>query len=92
MSEALRLLRLSQRVVSSFYDTEPVAKYLKQKESNLVFQYIDKGVCLIGLPVFTEEEPYLMVEESIIQILEVKKEFVQELKNLTIDTRVVNLD
>jgi hypothetical protein len=75
--------------VKSFYETEPIQKYLEEKGSNLVFQYIDKGACLFGLEVKLRQEP--SVEDTILAMITYKKMFHCEVKALRIDTSVVNI-
>lgn len=86
--EALRLLKLNESLVNSYYDTDPIQLYLKQEGTHLVFRYIDKGSCLFGLPVSTfssMDDAYSSVEDTIFNILGAKRMFLDECKNLNID-------
>lgn len=90
LEEALRLLKLPDDFVNSFYDTEPIQKYLEERGSNLVFQYIDKGACLFALKVKLLPEP--SVEDTILAMITMKKQFGYEVRALKIDTRIVNIN
>jgi hypothetical protein len=93
--EALRLLGLPEDFVSSDYDTEPLQEYLKQKKTRLVFQYIDKGACLFGVPVDTENGytkfPYTTIEDTVQSITLAKIAFLRYIKQLNMDISEVNL-
>jgi hypothetical protein len=95
IEEAIRLFKLDANIVKSFYDTEPIETYLKEKQSELVFTYIDKGACLLGIPIHLEDTtthfPYSKAEDTILSILIAKKQFLKEIQSLSIDIRNVNL-
>jgi hypothetical protein len=93
--EAIRLLKLDESLVKSFYDTKPIQEYLNQKQTRLVFEYIDKGACLFGVPVDTENGytkfPYTTIEDTVQSILIAKIAFLRYIKHLDMDTNEVNL-
>ncbi len=95
VQEALRLLKLPENTVSSFYETTPIQKYLTEKDSYLTFQYIDKGACLLGVHVQVEEKetcfPYANLEDTFYAIIRSKHIFQREVANLQIDTSYVNI-
>lgn len=95
VGEAIRLLGLDESIVSCFYDTEPIQKYLKDEGSDLKFFYIDKGACLFGLRVHTSDRvlqlPYSTVDNTIVAILKRKDEFLKEIRKLKIDISQVNI-
>jgi hypothetical protein len=95
VEEALRLLKLDESLVTSFYDTKPIQKYLNEKKSELVFRYIDKGACLFGVALELEDPktnfPYSNIEDTLFQILLAKHAFQQGTEQLGIDTSFVNL-
>lgn len=90
VEEALRLLKLPDDFVQTFYNTEPIQNYLEERGSKLVFQYIDKGACLFGLEVKLRHES--SVEDTIYAMINTKKMFGYEIKALKIDTNVVNIN
>lgn len=90
VEEALRLLKLPDTYVKSFYDTGPIQKYLEERGSNLVFSYIDKGACLFGLHV--KLLPETSVENTILAMINTKKMFTYEVKALKIDISKVNIN
>jgi hypothetical protein len=89
IEEALRLLKLPDDYVKSFYDTGPIQTYLKANDCSIVFHYIDKGACLFGVEVKIREES--SVEDTIIAMIIAKKLFLHEMKNAGIDSSKVNL-
>ncbi len=95
LEEALRLLKLDESIVTSFYHTEPIQRYLEQRNTRLVFEYIDKGACLFGVPVDTENGytkfPYTTIEDTFQSITIAKIAFLRYIKDLNIDTSEVNL-
>lgn len=94
VAEAQRLLGLNDTFAVSYYDTEPIQKYLKAKGNKLVFRYIDKAACLFGIScssVNGDIERYNTIEQTIISILLAKQLFYDEIKKLGVDTSVVNL-
>lgn len=94
INEALRLLKLEESFVKSFYDTNPIQNYLKNKKSGLIFCYIDKGTCLLGYPIAKKGDPVGMcykVEDTIIEIIRAKQTFIKEIKKLEIDISAVNI-
>lgn len=88
--EALRLLNLPETFVATFYDTEPIQKYLKEKGSKITFQYIDKGACVFGVNVHMRQESSL--EDTIMAMITAKKIFLWEVKTLGLDIRKVNIN
>ena len=90
LEEALRLLKLSETIVSSSYDIQPIQNYLKDKKSKIEFQYIDKGACLFGVKVQLREES--SVEDTIMAMITAKKLFLWEVKTLDLDIRKVNIN
>ena len=95
VAEAHRLFKLDASLAESFYDTKAVCKYLREKNSELCFRYIDKGACLFAIEVnITDEKtdfPYANIEDTFFQILMTKYAFVRELERLQIDTSIVHL-
>ncbi len=95
VGEALRLLKLPENTVSSFYDTKPIQDYLREKDSYLTFHYIDKGACLLGVPVEVEEKntcfPYANLEDTFYAIIRSKYIFQREVTNLKMDMSYVNI-
>lgn len=94
VAEAQRLLCLNDTFAISYYDTAPIHKYLKAQSSKLVFRYIDKGACLFAIPAthLNEEcERYSSIDQTIINILTAKKAFLEELKQLHVSIKTVNL-
>ena len=89
IEEALRLLNLEDDFVKTFYDTKPIDKYLKEKGSKLIFEYMDKGACLFAIRVALKPEP--TIEETLLQLIQAKREFLAEIKQLKIDISKVNL-
>lgn len=88
ITEALRLLKLDESFVKTYYDTQPIQNYLKNKKSKLVFQYIDKGSCLLGYPIargLDEPGTSYKVNDTIIEILRAQVQFHNEIKALDID-------
>ena len=90
VEEALRLLKLPEDFAKTFYDTDSIQRYLKDAKSHITFQYIDKGACLFGIKVRLTEEPTL--EETIVAMIEAKKDFLCEVKKLRIDISKVNIN
>lgn len=90
VEEALRLLKLPDNFVKSFYDTGPIQTYLEERDSKIVFSYIDKGACLFGLPIKLRREP--SVEDTILAMITAKKMFHYEIKALKIDISSVNIN
>jgi hypothetical protein len=90
IEESLRLLKLPDDFVKTFYSTEPVQAYLKDKGSKIIFQYIDKGACLFGIPVELRDEP--SVEDTILAMIHSKRIFLWEIKTLRIDVSKVNIN
>ena len=82
IAEALRILKLDESLVKSFYDTGPIHAYLKSKGSKLCFEYMDKGTCAFGLPL---GEYQLTVDDSIVRMLQMKKVFWAEVEKLELD-------
>jgi hypothetical protein len=82
IEEALRILKLDESLVNTFYHTEPIDLYLKSKGSKLRFKYIDKGTCAFGLPL---ENYHMSVEDAVIQLLQMKKAFWNEVESLQLD-------
>ena len=95
VQEALRLLKLSENTVSSLYDTKPIRKYLESKNSYLSFEYIDKGVCLLGVKVEVEEKyadfPYTNIDDTFFAVMRSKYIFQREVNTLDIDITYVNI-
>lgn len=90
IEEALRLLKLPDDFVKSFYDTEPIQNYLEERGSKIVFRYIDKGACLFAHEIKLRKEP--SVEDTILAMIHTKKLFHYEIKALKIDLSVVNIN
>ena len=90
LEEALRLLKLPEDFVKTFYDTEPIQRYLEERGSKLVFRYIDKGACLFAHEVKLRQEP--SVEDTIYTMITIKRMFYYEIKALKIDISVVNIN
>ncbi len=90
IEEALRLLSLPDDFVETFYNTEPIQKYLQQKQSKLVFHYMDKGACLFGIKVHLRDEP--SVDDTILAMITAKKVFLYEVKQLGLDITKVNIN
>lgn len=83
MEEALRLLKLEENFVKTFYDTKPIQELLLDLGANLVFQYIDKGACLFAYPVKLRKEA--SVEDTILALINAKKSFGYEVRALKLD-------
>ena len=91
VAEALRLFSLGDPYARSFYDTGLIQKWLtEEKGSKLFFDYIDKGACLLGIPVRIGVE-YPTIEYTICRMVEAKNSFLYEMKNMGIDISKVNL-
>ena len=90
IEEALRLLSLPDDFVKTFYNTEPIQKYLQEKQSKLIFQYIDKGACLFGIKVHLRDES--SVDDTILAMITAKKVFLWEVKQLGLDTSKVYMN
>lgn len=90
VKEALRLLKLPDNFAKTFYDTEPIQKYLEERDSKILFSYIDKGACLFGYPVRLRQES--SVEDTILALITAKKQFGYEARALSIDMSVVNIN
>ena len=90
LEEALRLLKLPENTVSSSYDTKPIQNYLKEKQSKLEFQYIDKGACLLGVKLLLRQES--SVDDTIMAMITAKKFFHWEVKTLGLDISKVNIN
>lgn len=88
LGEALRLFKLDESIVSSFYHTEPVQAYLKQKKSHLLFFYIDKGSCFLGLPLSDNVVEY---ETAVTELIGLRKILLSELRALGVDLSRVEL-
>lgn len=93
IEEAVHLLNLDHTIILSYYDTNAIEKHLKQKGSKLVFHYVDKGVCVLGIPFPTTKYHPQMIEIDVgIQtILNLKQEFQDEVKKLGLDLNQVTL-
>lgn len=89
IEEALRLLKLEDDFVKTFYDTAPIQNLLTDFGSKLLFQYIDKGACLFGIKVALKTEP--TIEETLLQLIQAKRQFLAEIKQLKIDISKVHL-
>ena len=86
--EALRLLNLGLEFAKHSYDTGPIDQYLRECDSALRFVYVDKGVCILGLPFRGEPQywpPMLGVENSILRIRSLAQKFRDEANRLGID-------
>lgn len=90
IEESLRLLQLPDDYVKTFYNTEPVQKYLKERGSKIVFHYIDKGACLFAVEVKMRRES--SVEDTILAMITAKKVFLWEVKQLGLDISKVNIN
>ncbi len=88
VKEALRLLKLEENIVTSYYDTEPIRKYLQSKKSRLTFFYIDKGVCLLGIPLSDSVLPF---EDAFGEILVARSHFILEARALDLDLSHVEI-
>ena len=95
IQEAIRLFKLNKNIVSSFYDTEPIQAYLREKNNDLQFKYIDKGAYVLGIPVNTEDNttcfPYANLEDTFYAMIHAKYIFEREIRNLAVDMSVVNI-
>jgi hypothetical protein len=90
IDEAIRLLKLDRSIKQNFYETRPIQRILEDKGSCLHFEYIDKGACILGVPI-RMDEPYSPVSDTIIQILLAKKVFLEEMKKQEADMSSVYL-
>ncbi len=94
IEEALRLLNLDPELCRNYYHTEPIDRYLNDKESCLRFLYVDKGVCILGLPLMGEPQywpPMMGVQNSILQIRDLTQKFRDEVQRLKIDLSKVTI-
>lgn len=94
IGEALRLLKLDDNLVKTFYDTEPIDNYLQDSGFSMRFEYIDKGVCVLGIPLEGERRYWpamLGIETGLAKILELAKKFREEVKHLKIDMSKVQI-
>ena len=82
VKEALRLLKLDENIVTSYYDTEPIQKYLQTKKSKLTFFYGDKGSCVLGIPLSDSILPF---ETAFGEILVARSNFILEARALDLD-------
>lgn len=90
IEEALRLLKLPEDFVKSFYDTDAIQTYLEERGSNLTFQYMDKGACLFGHRVKLRQES--SVEDTVMVMITAKKMFYYEIKALKLDISKVYIN
>jgi hypothetical protein len=91
VAEALRIFDLGDPYARSFYDTGLIQKWLEEeKGSKLFFDYIDKGACLLGIPVRIGVD-YPTIEYTFCRMVEAKNSFLYEMKNMGIDISKVNL-
>ena len=94
IDEALRLLKLDPEIAKFYYDTEPIDRCLQSQGSCLRFVYVDKGVCILGIPLMGEG-PYwpamMSVKNGISQILDVSERFRSEIKRLKVDLSKVTI-
>lgn len=88
LEEALRLFSLDKSLVSTFYHTEPVQAYLKKKNSHLLFFYIDKGSCFLGLSL---SDSFVEYETAVTEIIGLRRILLSELRNLGVDLSRVEL-
>ncbi len=88
VKEALRLLKLDDRIVTSYYDTEPIQKYLHSKNSKLTFFYSDKSSCLLGIPLSDSVLPF---ETAFGEILVARSNFLLEARALDLDLSHVEI-
>jgi hypothetical protein len=96
IGETLRLLKLDEKYVPSFYDTKPIGDYLKQRGSELLFEYLDKGICLLAIQVryprkAENDVPNGTVDQTIVDLIDAKQRFFEECHKLTIDLRCVEI-
>jgi hypothetical protein len=76
-------------MVHSFYDIEPIRNYLRSKRnSKLSFEYLDKGVCILGIRF---EEYSMPADDAVLQILQMKKTFIEEISTLGVDISTVEI-
>jgi hypothetical protein len=89
--EAARLLKLHPSYVESHYHSKCIKKHLQDNKSQLLFNYIDKGACVLGIPIDTVDEFWdpIHTDTFILYIQKAKKLFQEEIKKLAIDTREV---
>lgn len=94
MEEALRILNMNGTFVKSFYDTKPIDDFLKDIGSCLSFRYLDKGVCVLGIPLEGDRMYWpsmICVEDGLSQILQLTKKFREEVRCLKIDLSSVTI-
>ena len=89
--EAARLLKMHSSYVESHYHTKFIKKHLRDSKSQLLFDYIDKGACVLGIPIDTLNEFWdpINTDTFIQYILKAKELFQEEMKKLDIDTKEV---
>ena len=96
IQEAIRLFKLNKNIASSFYDTEPIQAYLREKNNDLQFKYIDKGACVLGIPVSTEDNttcfPYANLEDTFYAMIHAKYIFERNTKSAVDMSVVISLD
>lgn len=82
-------------MIPSYKNTKPIQEYLKQRNTRLVFEHIEKEAFLFGLPVDTENAntkfPYTTIEDTVQSITIAKILFLRYMKHLNIDISEVNL-
>jgi hypothetical protein len=94
IEEALRLFKMDESFVKSYYDTEPINNYLKEFGSSLDFVYLDKGVCVLGLLLKGDKHYHpsmIGIEDGLREILQLTKKFREEIKNLRFDLSAVTI-
>lgn len=94
IEEALRLFNLDE----SYGDQVSIQKYLEENKTELIFQYVDKGMFILGCSISKKDDhsfPLYKVDDTIILILTAKKQFKSEMKKLGVDlsnVRIIVLD
>jgi hypothetical protein len=89
VEEACRLLHIELIRIKTFYHTEPIQTYLKEKNAALEFHYIDKGTCAFGIPLQTY--PPRCVGDTTIDILHARRLFLLECKRLGVELHAVEI-
>ena len=95
VEEAYRIFKLPIPESCTFYSTDDIDIFLKNKGSKLVFEYCDKGVCAFGLcmdKLTTFCMPMLNVQEATEYLYEMNDVFWSEVKKLDLDLSFVNLE
>lgn len=92
--EAARLLKIDPEISrSSYWDISPVQKHLTAAGSKLVFEYVDKDVCVLGIefPLSAYHPTMFSIDDALQLMLEMKKTFKAEMERFGADLSKVTI-